>query len=130
MLRVPPSPDSRVTVMFLDRQLARDNLFVQFKLGRMLLKGQLFSANTELGYRVLAGLAERRYGPACWLLAADFHRGAHGLPVRKDLAVHFMRKGRPPRRVERKLRSKPADIVVLDVARLRYRQEGPECTDR
>jgi hypothetical protein len=130
MLRVPPSPDSRVTVTFLDRQLARDNLFVQFKLGRMLLQGQLYSPNTDMGYRVLSGLAERRYGPACWLLAADFYRGAYGLPVRKDLAVYFMKKGRPPRQIERQLRSNPADIVVLDVTRLRQRQEGPQCTDR
>jgi len=59
MLRAPPSPDPKVTVEFIDRQLARDNPYVQFKLGRMLLRGELFAANPRLGFAVSRVAADR-----------------------------------------------------------------------
>ena len=114
MLRAPPSPDPKVSVEFIDRQLARDNLYVQFKLGRMLLKGGLYPADRQLGFSVSRLAAERGYGPACLFLAMDFYSGKRGLPKRMDLWAFYWRmwKTRPKR--ARTLRSESAVVIPFD----------------
>jgi len=111
VLRAPPSPDPKVTVELLDRQLARDNLYVQFKLGRMLLKGELYAADPRLGFLVSRVSAERGYGPASLFLALDFYSGKHGLPKRMDLWQYYWRKWKSRPTVARRLRGEPAQVI-------------------
>lgn len=111
MLHAPPSPDPKVTVEFLDRQLARGNLYVQFKLGRMLARGAIFPVNARLGFLMTRAASERGYGPASLMLAMDFYSGKHGLPKRMDLWAFYWRKWRSGGPVPRVLRSEPAEVI-------------------
>ena len=114
MLRAPPSPDPKVSVAFLDRQLERENPYVQFKLGRMLLKGGLYPADLQLGFSVSRLAAERGYGPACLFLAVDFYSGKHGLPKRMDLWAFYWRMWKMQPKQARTLRSEPAVVIPFD----------------
>jgi len=118
MLRAPPSPDPKVTVEFIDRQLARDNPYVQFKLGRMLLRGELFPANPRLGFAVSRFAAERGYGPACLMLAVDFYGGRHGLPKRHDPWAHYWGKWRTRSKRVCELGTVPAVVVPFPERRM------------
>jgi TPR repeat protein len=124
MLRAPPSPDPKVTVEFIDRQLARDNAYVQFKLGRMLLRGELFPANPRLGFAVSRVAAERGYGPACLLLAVDFYSGRHGLPKRHDLWAHYWGKWKTRTRRVHESGAVPAVVVLFPRGSMSRRARG------